>query len=134
MPTFKYSKLVRDNIPVWHDNRGHAVSMKKLSGEKLKQALCKKLHEESDEVADAQTKDELIAEIADVQQILSDLCAIEDISDEQVEAVRIEKLGRKGGFMSGYYIESVTMPKEDDRWVIYCREYPNKYPEILPNK
>ena len=134
MPIFKYSKLVRDNIPGFHENRGHTVIMKKLSGDKLKQALCKKLHEESDEVAEAKTIEELTAEIADVKQILADLCAIENISDQQVEAVRIEKQARKGGFLKGIYIESVSIPQEDDKWAVYCREYPDKYPEISANQ
>jgi predicted house-cleaning noncanonical NTP pyrophosphatase (MazG superfamily) len=130
MPTFKFAKLVRNNIWKWHEEAGHTVDGQLLHGEDLKQALATKLHEESDEVAAANTREELIEEIADVQQIIKDLCTLEGIATSEIEQVRKEKATKKGGFLGGMYIDTVTMPNEDDTWVYYCRKNNSKYPEL----
>lgn len=129
MPTFKYDKLVRDKIAKWHEEAGHSVELKKLNDEELLRALCDKLHEEADEVGSASDTEDLIEEIADVQQILDDICAQKGISKSDIENARKAKENKKGGFKNGVYIDSVTMP-EDDEWVEYCRKDPVKYPEV----
>ncbi|MGB4967124.1 MAG: nucleoside triphosphate pyrophosphohydrolase [Candidatus Saccharimonadales bacterium] len=131
MPTFRYAKLVRDNIPQWHAQSGHHVKGRRLTGRELINGLCDKLHEEADEVGAAMSREEMIEEIADVQQILADLCAEMKVSATEVEDARRVKLAKKGGFKTGEYIETVTMPNEDDKWVSYCRNNPAKYPEII---
>lgn len=130
MPTFKYAKLVRDNIPGWHREKGHTVHGRQLSQDELRAALINKLHEEVDEVDGALSDDELIEEIGDVQQIIDDLCVVLEINKEAVAAVIAKKTGRKGGFLQGEYIDTVTIPDENDKWAQYCRRDPAKYPEV----
>jgi len=130
MPTFKYAKLVRDNIPGWHREKGHTVNGRQLTGKELLEALIAKLHEEADEVSGAMSRDELVEEIGDVQQIISDILASQDISQSELEQSIQKKTGRKGGFLQGEYIESITIPDENDEWAQYCRRAPEKYPEI----
>lgn len=130
MPTFKYSKLVRDNIPRFHEESGHIIDWRALRGSELMRALARKLHEEADEVDGALSHDELIEEIADVQQIINDLCVVSDISQAELLAVMDKKAARKGGFTKGAFIETVTMSDDDDKWVTYCRQSPEKYPEV----
>ena len=130
MPTFKYAKLVRDNIWRWHEENGHTVTGQKLQGVELRKKLGEKLHEEADEVSAALSREEIIEEIADVRQILDDLCAEEAITESEVVAAQTKKSARKGGFREGRYIETVTIPNEDDEWAQYCRKSPEKYPEV----
>ena len=130
MPTFRFAKLVRDNIPGWHRASGHTVNGRQLTGAELRNALCQKLHEEADEVSGALSREELIEEIGDVQQILDDLCVVEKISQDELRAVITKKVARKDGFLNGEYMETVTMPNEDDKWAKYCRQAPEKYPEV----
>ena len=130
MPTFKYAKLVRDNIPGWHRDKGHTVEGRQLSAEELKSALIAKLREEADEIDGALSPEELVEEISDVQQIIDDLCAVMHIAKEDLAAVIAKKTGRKGGFLHGEYIDTVTIPNEDDKWAQYCRRDPEKYPEV----
>lgn len=83
MLTFKFSKLVRDKIvnqqiaerttPVYHQ----------LDTEFHKRELIKKLSEEAQEIADAPA-DELVGEIAGVQQVLDDLCKLYGVSTAEV--------------------------------------------------
>lgn len=130
MPTFKYAKLVRDNIWRWHEESGHTVKGQTLQGAELRKSLSEKLHEEVDEVSLAASREELIEEIADIRQVLDDLCAEADIPEAEVTASQAKKLAKKGGFREGYYIETVTIPYEDDEWAQYCRKSPEKYPEV----
>lgn len=130
MPTFKYAKLVRDNIPDWHRDCGHTINGKQLAGNDLRDALIEKLHEEADEVSGALSQDELIEEIGDVQQIINDLCTSQGITKDELAAAMQKKVDRKGGFLGGEYIETVTIPNEDDEWAQYCRKAPEKYPEV----
>ena len=130
MPTFKYAKLVRDNIWRWHEEEGHTVQGEQLTGKKLRAALCEKLHEEADEVSAADSKKELIEEIADVQQILDDLCAEENISKDELAVVQQKKATHKGGFREGRYIRTVMIPDENDKWAQYCLRAPDKYPQV----
>lgn len=130
MPTFRYAKLVRDNIPRFHEESGHTIKSKNLSGKELVRALAEKLHEEADEVDGALSREELVEEIADVQQIINDLCAVSSISIKELTHMINKKAARKGGFSKGAYIDTVTMPDENDEWVAYCRKSPEKYPEI----
>ncbi|HSW92358.1 MAG TPA: nucleoside triphosphate pyrophosphohydrolase [Patescibacteria group bacterium] len=130
MPTFKYAKLVRDNIPGWHRENGHTINGRRLTGNDLLEALIAKLHEEADEVSGAMSRDDLIEEIGDVQQIINDILSSQNIAHSEIEQSIQKKTGRKGGFLQGEYIESVTIPNENDEWAQYCRRAPEKYPEI----
>lgn len=130
MPTFKYAKLVRDNIPGWHREKGHTVMGRQLTKDELRDALIVKLHEEADEVSGALSSEELVEEIGDVQQIINDLCAVMGVAKEDVAAIIAKKTGRKGGFLKGEYIDTVTIPDENDKWAQYCRQAPEKYPEV----
>lgn len=131
MPTFRYEKLVRDNIPGWGEANGYTVNGRQLTGDDLCKALVEKLHEEADEVDGAMSRQELIEEIGDVQQVINDLCAVANISTQALAEVVKQKAERKGGFSNGEYIDTVTIPNEDDEWVQYHRRSPEKYPEVI---
>lgn len=133
MPTFQFQKLIRDKILQLHFDAGHTVDYKKINGTELKTKLREKLHEEANEIPIREKcDDEIIEEIADVQQVLDDLKRQYDITDEQVRKAQQAKCNKKGGFVDGVFIESVTVP-EHDEWVNYYRKSPNKYPELSLN-
>ena len=130
MPIFKYAKLVRDNIPGWHRENGHTVRGRQLSKDELRTALIAKLREEADEIDSALSTEELVEEIGDVQQIIDDLCTTMGVDKDELAAAIAKKTGRKGGFLQGEYIDTVTIPDENDKWAQYCRRAPEKYPEV----
>jgi predicted house-cleaning noncanonical NTP pyrophosphatase (MazG superfamily) len=130
MPTFLFSKLIRDKILSKHKEAGHDIKYRLLSGEELKKKLREKLHEEADEIPVKSEADaEVIEEISDVQQVLNDLKHEYNITDEQVEVIRQAKLAKKGGFTDGVFVESVTLDNNDE-WTTYYRAAPDKYPEV----
>ena len=130
MPTFQFNKLIRDKILQLHIDVGHTMTYHNLKGEALKEKLRDKLHEEADEIPiRSRADDEVIEEIADVQQILDDLKREYSITSEQVSKVQKAKFDKKGGFADGIFIETVTLPERDE-WVKYYRKSPEKYPEL----
>lgn len=130
MPTFRYAKLVRNKIADWHVQAGHTPIAKKLKGDELKNALVNKLHEEADEVNGALSKADLTEEIADVQQVIDDICQTCKIDKSEVLKSQKTKAAKKGSFSDGVFIDTVMIPDENDEWAKYCRTQPDKYPEV----
>lgn len=102
-----YYKLVRDNIPEIMAKQGKSVSFCALQGDKLKQALKDKLVEEVNELINAETREDIIEEMADVIDVLCAIKAFHNIEDEEGYK-REEKNKEKGGFAKGYFLEYVS--------------------------
>lgn len=131
MPKFAFRKLIRDNILEKHVEAGHAIQHRILSGKELKEALRTKLHEEADEIPVRDKADEeIIEEIADVQQIIDDLKSVYGLNGSEVADAQKKKHAKKGGFQKGIFVDTVEV-SEDDEWVPYYRKSPEKYPEFL---
>lgn len=130
MPQFMFDKLIRDKILQLHIDAGHDILYRNVEGRELKEKLRLKILEEANEIPIREKNDEeIIEEIADVQQVLDDLKRHYGITDLQVTEAQNIKFIKKGGFSDGVFIESVTLP-EDDEWVRYYRNSPEKYPEV----
>lgn len=128
MPRFIFNKLVRDKIVSQQIAGGAEPSYRRLDTEEHASALITKLHEEADELASAAPED-LAGEIADIQQVLDDLCHLHGIPQATVAAIQAKKLHARGGFADGIFIESVETA-EDDQWTAYYRKHPERYPEL----
>lgn len=109
--TVEFNKLVRDKIPEVITNRGERVESAKLSGDALVLALRKKLVEESFEALDAKSGDELLSELADVQEVLYSLCNELNISKDHLEEERQKKFEKRGGFNSGFMLLRTSSPQ-----------------------
>ena len=94
----EFNKLVRDLIPEAIAARGEAVTVLRLEGAALIAALRRKLVEESLEVLDAATSEDIAEEIADVREVIWALMLKLGISDADVESRRKRKLKARGGF------------------------------------
>lgn len=96
----EFDKLVRDKIPDIITERGERVMTERLNGEAFERALRQKLVEEAYEVLDAPDLESVIAELADVKDVVDTL--IEHLktaeSDTDVAEQRSEKQKRLGGF------------------------------------
>jgi predicted house-cleaning noncanonical NTP pyrophosphatase (MazG superfamily) len=106
----EYNKLVRDKIPAIIERRGERVELAKLSGDALTSALRQKLVEEALEALDAKSGDDLIAELADVEEVISGLRHALKVSKAQIEAERLDKLKRRGGFQQGFMLTRTSTP------------------------
>ncbi|WP_337879227.1 nucleoside triphosphate pyrophosphohydrolase [Rheinheimera sp.] len=105
----EYKKLVRDKIPSIIENDGERPEYKKVDGDTLIELLEEKILEESQEVAGAANRQERINEIADLFEVISSLCRLEDIKLQEIKAAQKAKKRRIGGFDDGIYLlNSVT--------------------------
>ena len=128
MPIFKFSKLVRDKIVDQQIASGAKPNYRKLKPEDHKHELINKLIEEAHEVEQS-SSEEVVDEIADVQQIIDDLRALYNLSANDVAAAQKRKNEKNGEFTQGLYIESLEID-ESDQWTSYYRKHPDRYPEI----
>lgn len=102
-----YNKLVRDKILGIIEESGKNPKYRALGQEAHKQALKAKLIEEAVEFAKAETHDEMVEELADVYEVLSAIYFVFDFPESRVFEKKIAKQNEKGGFLMGYFLESV---------------------------
>lgn len=97
----EYNKLVRDGIPNAIASRGESVALMRVRGEAMLAALRRKLVEETFEVLDAKTTEQIAEELADVREVSLGIMAELGITEANVETARREKFNRRGGFKDG---------------------------------
>lgn len=125
---FKVEKILRDKVPeLLKEHFGIDLSFEKLSGQKLVEKLKEKVVEEATEVLETtKSRSDLIEELADLQETVIALCAAATVSFEEIEAKRLEKKERRGGFEKGIYGKYSDMDADDPR----VEEQARKYEEI----
>jgi predicted house-cleaning noncanonical NTP pyrophosphatase (MazG superfamily) len=105
MPT--YNKLVRDKIPQIIESKGKKFSAKVLNDEDYIKYLKEKAYEEMDEYCAAETDGEAVQELADLLEVIRALATHHGSSIEEVEAVRIDKAEKRGGFQEKVFLIEV---------------------------
>ncbi len=129
MVTFSCNKLGRDKGLEGFKKEGITPRYKILGGKELCNALLLKLIEEAAEVRTATDQQEIIAELADVLEVVDGLCKAYSISLSEIKQIKEEKYKPRGGFEQGLYIETLQMDESNPK-VDYFRASPDKYPEI----
>ncbi|MBA1392566.1 phosphoribosyl-ATP pyrophosphohydrolase [Lactobacillus sp. XV13L] len=92
-------KLVRDRIP----ELATGAAFRKLTPVEIEPALKKKLLEETNEVLDAETEDNLIEELGDVYEVLRTYLDFKGVSQESFMNRGEQKRASRGGF-SEYWL------------------------------
>lgn len=98
-------KLVRDRIPDIIKKAGRAPIVKKLSGERLTEALYEKLIEEHEEFINEKTPSKKIEELADIIEVAIAIAEHFDIKDTELFKIVIQKRNDRGGFSEGFFYE-----------------------------
>jgi predicted house-cleaning noncanonical NTP pyrophosphatase (MazG superfamily) len=115
-------KLVIDKIPDVLDSKGITYKTRIVEGDEYKETLKAKLDEETEELRNAQTPEEILEERADVEEVLRAFNALGESSEsgqdlltfdahhgltpEDIEAVRAKKFAERGGFEKGIFLET----------------------------
>jgi len=112
----EYNKIVRDKVPAKIQQGGERVETIQLTGEALITALRRKLVEEALEALDAKPGEELVGELADVEEVLRALAASLAVTREQMERERKDKTRKRGGFDQGYMLVKTATPHSLQKW------------------
>ncbi len=150
--TFVFNKLVRDKIPDLMKSEGCKVDPTMLVGEELLQALATKAVEELDELEKVinKTQEEIIAELADLKEVVEARMAAQGDSDTSydideilhnmnhqmsvneiikaksidrriLQEMQTKKRKKEWGFEKWYYIDEVIVPKTSP-WFRYLSD------------
>lgn len=92
-----YNKLVRDRIPEIIEASSKRCGIETMPDVEYRQALLQKLVEEAQEARQA-APDELITELADLQEVIAALLAAWHISPEKVQQIQDQRRAERGGF------------------------------------
>lgn len=131
MIRFYLQKLVRDKVidDCLSDPEVLKTSYRQLSGEEFRRELLRKIHEEADEIPLGDDKrDESLAELADLQEVVDALRQNFGFSKEEIQTAQQRKRDNRGGFDERHYIDYNDIA-EGSRWVDVFRAQPEKYRE-----
>ena len=106
----EFDKLIRDRIPEGIASRGEVAETVRLSGDALVLALQQKIVEESMEVLDAVSGEEMLGELADVFEVADALAKAVGADREQINEAQADKRSRRGGFDSGIMLIRTATP------------------------
>lgn len=106
-PERKSPKAIRDKIPEIIRNSGKECAVKKLSGPEFLFELECKLEEELAEYLDSKELEEL----ADLLEIIYRIAELRGASKESIEALRLEKKVKRGGFEKNLVLSCVPEDK-----------------------
>jgi predicted house-cleaning noncanonical NTP pyrophosphatase (MazG superfamily) len=101
-------KLVRDNIPQIIHDASHVEPKIRVAKDdaEFRSFLLKKTVEEAVEVYDTKgNKSELLKELADMRELLMALMQLENITESEIEKIRLLKKAKNGGFEKRYIFE-----------------------------
>lgn len=94
MKKIVYNKLIRDKIPEIIEQDGKTCVLETLPDEQYIRMLHEKLVEEAQEFL----QNPSVEELADMGEVMHAILAFNNISLEEFQRVRLEKLAERGGF------------------------------------
>lgn len=105
MERIPYNKLVRDKIPENIRAKGTNIETRELSKEEFLGELKKKITEEALEVSEAESRETLVSELADVIDVIEEIKKTEGITDAEIAEARQASFDKKGGFANKTFLE-----------------------------
>jgi predicted house-cleaning noncanonical NTP pyrophosphatase (MazG superfamily) len=126
---FSQRKLWRDKAVAILEEQGSRMHWRRLDDAAFDHELRIKMIEEAHEVKQARTEDELLAELADVLEVLETLANFYGRSLDDVRSAQLKKKHVRGGFAQRMFVETAEHP-EGSFGEKYCLADPQKYPEI----
>lgn len=105
-----YNKLVRDRIPEIIEKSDKKCNVRLLNEDEYIIEINKKMHEELAEYEATKSKEDALEELADLLELIHAATSYHGASFEELEKVRSEKAGKRGGFEKRIFLVDV----EDD--------------------
>ena len=130
---FRTNILVRNNRIKEMEKLGIVVNHKILSDEEYLEELKNKLIEETNEVIEAKSIDELSAEICDVLEVIEHMVDAYKLDMNDIQQIKKKKQDEVGKFDKKNKTLWVEIDEENPE-IDYYLSRVNKYPEIFINK
>lgn len=128
---FFLNKLVRDNIVELFKKEGIQSSSFMLEDDNdYLEALTQKLIEELQEVFSAENTEELLEELADIEDVLVAFKELLKIDQKDIEAARAHKAAAKGGFKKRCFIEYIDVPESNKERIEYFEKKASQFPDL----
>ena len=102
-----HNKLIRDKVPGIIKSEGGIPKVLVLAEGDYRKALKVKMGEEAKELLEAETNDEVINELADIQELIRAIAANHVLSLSELENKRQRKLQERGGFEKKLWLKYV---------------------------
>lgn len=100
-----YNKLVRDRIHTKIESKGEACSVRVIEDDaELQQELLKKVLEEASALAHVTSRDEFLAEYADLMVVLDALTAQLEFSEADIKTALLENVEKKGLYKNRHFL------------------------------
>lgn len=127
---FKTDILVRNNRIQQIQDQGIVVNYQILDDKQYICELKRKIVEEANEVAVADTIEELSSEIGDVLEVIDHLIDVYKLDINNIQKLKADKQKRIGKFDKRYKTNFVEID-EDNEAINYYLKKKDKYPEIV---
>jgi len=127
---FNQNKLWRDNLVDRMEQMGSKIHCLALNDQDFSDQLKIKFLEEAHEVCNAQTKQALIEELADIMEVISSLCDVHHFTMQDIISAQTKKAQDRGGFQGRKFV-TIAEHQEGSFGEKYCLADPEKYPEII---
>ncbi|WP_380787120.1 hypothetical protein [Sphingomonas sp. R86521] len=105
-----FRKLVRDDIPAKIERGGEIVTLAEIAKEEARAALVCKLFEEAFELLQADTPQDVTAELADLLEVVRALAATTGVEWSDVNTVSDAKREARGGFARNLVLLETSAP------------------------
>lgn len=99
---------MRDFIPEHIAAGGETPVTRVLNTEEFRTELKRTLIEEAQECSDAATVEDIVIELADIEEVILALLRTYEITPQAVETARQQKHKERGGFAHQIYLEDVN--------------------------
>ncbi len=134
MRKFLQNKLWRTKaVDMMEQNHGSRIHWRYLDDQEFNEQIRIKLLEEVQEVIAAESRKNLIDELADLHEVVNSLAKVNHITKEEITVAQDRKREERGGFEGRRFVEtaehSINSFGEQ-----YCLADPKKYPEIISNQ
>lgn len=106
----EFNKLVRDKVPTNIEMGGEIVRTASLEGHYLLAGLKEKIVEEAFEVLDAVDSGSIVAELADVSEVLDAILKVLGVEKVNLQKKQDEKRDKAGGFNDGIVLLKTDNP------------------------
>lgn len=98
-----YNKLIRDKIPQIIKQSGKQAIIEEVSGEEYLELLNAKLGEELQEYLESES----VEELADLVEVVYAILEHKDVSLQEFEVIRKQKVEERGAFMKKLLLKKV---------------------------